>query len=174
MHHSALYQWTIEDLLKATFDHDLNNPKFFFIKPESLCIANKRWEEKIYFHTSEPEYVSYPCFLNEISVKIKLIEEKKFDKKLDKNGKPKYPKKFDEIGKPKFSSKRKKPDDFPDQLLIFEINGELVHNNLTIQPDHIKCFKAINQLNCEELGRVKKITYYSATLGNCGCCRAAQ
>ena len=117
MHQSALYQWTIKNLLEETLGLILNDPKFFFIKPESLCIADQRWAEKIYLH------------------RIKRGIKRK----------------------PKVGSGLS-------QLLLFEVNGQFVHENLSIQPDEIKSFKAINQENYEDLDRDNIISYYTASL----------
>ena len=117
MHQSALYQWTIKNLLEENRGLILNNPKFFFIKPESLCIADRRWVEKIYLHQI-------------------------------KRGIPKKPKQKSGLS----------------QLLLFEVNGQFVHENLSIQPNEIKSFKAINQENYEDLDRDKIISYYTASL----------
>ena len=57
-----LNNWLIYDLLRATlkpedYQTKLNQtqPKFIFIKPESLCNADPHW--KIQHHESIPKYV---------------------------------------------------------------------------------------------------------------------
>ena len=68
--------------------------------------------------------------------------------------------KFDENNQPCIIS----TPEIPDQLLIYEVNGLFVHENLLIAPEEIKNFRAINMKNKEELRRVKKISYFSGTL----------
>ena len=43
----------------------------------------------------------------------------------------------------------------PDLLLVFEVNGKPVHENLTIREDEITTFKAFNLNNFEEFHRDK-------------------
>ena len=69
-------------------------------------------------------------------------------------------KNFDENNQP---LKSKDPE-IPDQLLIYEVNGLFVHENLLIAPEKIVNFRAINMKNQEDLNRVKKISYYTGTL----------
>ena len=61
-----LSEWMIEFLLRATLspkdyeDKILSpdfNPKYIFIKPETLCHTDSRWEIKI--HESKAKYVSF-------------------------------------------------------------------------------------------------------------------
>ena len=84
--------------------------------------------------------------------------EKKFkgDKATTKN-------QFDENNQPLFSSSNATPD----QLLIYEVNGKFVRENLLIRPEEINNFKAINMKNQEDLKirRPRKISYFSGTLG---------
>ena len=60
---SDLNKWVYEDLLRATLEpedyqyHVRTHPKYIFIKPESLCNADPRWE--ILCHESKPKYVSF-------------------------------------------------------------------------------------------------------------------
>ena len=70
---------------------------------------------------------------------------------------------FDENNQPIFLSS----NETPDQLLIYEVNGKFVRENLLIRPEEITYFKAINMKNEEDLKirRPKKISYFSGTLG---------
>ena len=70
---------------------------------------------------------------------------------------------FDENNEPLFTSS----NETPDQLLIYEVNGKFVRENLLIRPEEITNFKAINMKNEEDLNirRPKKISYFSGTLG---------
>ena len=78
--------------------------------------------------------------------------------KLINNKKPKN--KFDEItGLPIFKNTI---CDAPDQLLIYEVNGKLVHENPNIQPEEIESFKAFNQTNREDIDR-ERLSYFSGT-----------
>ena len=52
--------------------------------------------------------------------------------------------------------------DAPDQLLIYEVNGKLVHENPNIQPEEIESFKAFNQTNREDIDR-ERLSYFSGT-----------
>ena len=71
MRKSKLNEWLINDFLRATLkpeDYQKNDiqtneeneiqtqPKYIFIKPESLCNADPRWE--IQYHEYKPKYVS--------------------------------------------------------------------------------------------------------------------
>ena len=67
---------------------------------------------------------------------------------------------FDEYGMPRFSER----NETPDQLLIYEVNGKFVHEELPIQPETIRNFKAINQKNPEDISRNKRISFFSGTL----------
>ena len=69
-------------------------------------------------------------------------------------------KKFDENNQPFIKSTLENPN----QLLIYEVNGLFVHENLLIAPEKIVNFRAINMKNQEDLNRVKKISYYTGTL----------
>ena len=57
-----LNKWVVEDLLRATLtpaDYQTKvetQPKYIFIKAESLCYADPRW--KIHCHELKPKYVS--------------------------------------------------------------------------------------------------------------------
>ena len=66
---------------------------------------------------------------------------------------------FDEYGLPRFSEL----NETPDQLLIYEVNGKFVHEELPIQPETIRNFKAINQKNPKDINR-KRISFFSGTL----------
>ena len=85
---------------------------------------------------------------------LKDKTEKKF-KDTDTNKK-----KFDENNQPF----KKDTLETPNQLLIYEVNGLFVHENLLIAPEKIVNFRAINMKNQEDLNRVKKISYYMGTL----------
>ena len=59
----ALNKWLIEDLLRVTLTPDdyqtklgQTQPKYIFIKPESLCYADPRWQ--IHCQELQPTYVS--------------------------------------------------------------------------------------------------------------------
>ena len=84
--------------------------------------------------------------------------EKKFkgDKATTKN-------QFDENNQPLFSSS----NETPDQLLIYEVNGKFVRENLLVRREEIYNFKAINMRNLEDFKFIKptKISYFSGTLG---------
>ena len=54
--------------------------------------------------------------------------------------------------------------DAPDQLLIYEVNGKLVHENLNIQAEEIESFKAFNQTNREDIRRNERLSYFSGIL----------
>ena len=84
----------------------------------------------------------------------KIKKEFKADRPNEKN--------FDENNQP---LKSKDPE-IPDQLLIYEVNGLFVHENLLIAPEEIEKFKAINMKNQDEFKRqnFEKISYYSGTL----------
>ena len=82
-------------------------------------------------------------------------------KKKFKGDKATTEKKFDENNQPLFSSS----NETPDQLLIYEVNGKFVRENLLLRPEEITNFKAINMKNQEDLKRVKQISSYSGTLG---------
>ena len=70
--------------------------------------------------------------------------------------------KFDEITRlPLFKNGSA---DAPDQLLIYEVNGKSVHENLNIQAEEIKSFKAFNQTNREDIRRNERLSYFSGTL----------
>ena len=62
MYVRELNKWLVEDLLRVTLkpeDYQTNvqsHPKYFFIKPDSLCNADPRW--KIQNHDFKPKYVS--------------------------------------------------------------------------------------------------------------------
>ena len=65
---SELDEWVINDLLRATLKPEdyqtklhQTQPKYIFIKPESLCHADPRW--KIQHHESKPKYV----YINNVS-----------------------------------------------------------------------------------------------------------
>ena len=67
---------------------------------------------------------------------------------------------FDEItGQPLFKNGS---TDARDQLLIYEVNGKLVHENPNIQPEEIESFKAFNQTNREDINR-EYLSYFSGT-----------
>ena len=69
--------------------------------------------------------------------------------------------KFDEItGQPLFKNGS---TDASDQLLIYEVNGKLVHENPNIQPEEIESFKAFNQTNREDINRDDRLSYFSGT-----------
>ena len=85
---------------------------------------------------------------------LKDKTEKKFkDTNLNK-------KKFDENNQPCIKSTA----EIPDQLLIYEVNGLFVHENLRIAPEEIENFRAINMGNPDILRKDKKISYFSGTL----------
>ena len=50
--------WASIHLIEAIFGQDSDGLKFIFIKPESLCDADRRWEGKIYHHQFKPKYLS--------------------------------------------------------------------------------------------------------------------
>ena len=72
--------------------------------------------------------------------------------------------------KSKFDEKTQQPlykisiCEMPDQLLIYEVNGKLVHENLNIQAEEIESFKAFNQTNQEDIRRNERLSYFSGTL----------
>ena len=84
--------------------------------------------------------------------------------KIKKEFKPDRPnnktKKFDENNRPL----RKVWPENPDQLLIYEVNGLFVHENLLIAPEEIENFRAVNMKNQGELNRANIISYYEGTL----------
>lgn len=59
------------------------------------------------------------------------------------------PRKFNEHNLPRFSEHQETPN----RLLIYEVNGKFVHEELPIQPETIKNFKAINKKNYEDINR---------------------
>ena len=69
-------------------------------------------------------------------------------------------KKFDENNQPLLTSLLVNPN----QLLIYEVNGIFVRENLLIAPEEIENFRAINMENQRDLIRFNRISYFSGTL----------
>ena len=67
---------------------------------------------------------------------------------------------FDEYGLPRFSEL----NETPDQLLIYEVNGKFVHEELPIQPETIRNFKAINQKNLLYMNDFRRLSFFSGIL----------